>query len=165
MQANIYATLNVETAIKHAVEQISAISENDALNTVKILAPTAASLNIVREQLGNTMGIYLFQFYALGQHILDSAGITVRWMDETATRRLVHHILQGLHDEGKLMTFDAVWEKPGFTQTMLNWLREMKAQGISPEDFEASTPHTEIPRDAQLLLLYQHYQAFLQENN
>ena len=165
MLANIFLVPNTETALKHTIEQISEARKDNALYPVQILMPTADSLHMVREHLGNAMGIYLYQFYALGQHILDTAGITVQWLDETATRRLVHHILQGMHHQGELTTFDAVWGKPGFTQTMLNWLREMKAQGISPEEFEANAPHSENPRDAQLLLLYQRYQAFLQENS
>ncbi|MBT7190125.1 MAG: hypothetical protein HN916_08030 [Anaerolineae bacterium] len=164
MLAKVLLVPNTDTAIKHAIGQISEIRKENPLYPVQILVPTASSLHLVREGLGNAMGIYLYQFYALGRHILDSAGIAVQWLDETATRRLVHHILQDLHTRGKLTTFDAVWDKPGLTQTMLNWLREMKAQGISPEAFEANAPHIENPRDTQLLLLYQHYQAFLQEN-
>ena len=164
MLAKILLVPNTVTAIKHAVTQISEARKDNALYPVQILMPTADSLHIVRKRLENTMGIYLYQFYALGQHVLDAAGISVQWLDETATRRLVHHILQDLHNQGKLTSFDAVWDKPGFTQAMLNWLREMKAQGISPEEFEANAPHAENPRDAQLLLLYQQYQAFLQEN-
>ncbi len=165
MQANILLVPNTETAIQSVIVQISETRKENPLYPIQILMPTAASLHVARERMGNAMGVYLYQFYALGEHILDSAGITVQWLDETATRRLVHHILQDLHTQGKLTTFDAVWEKPGFTQTILNWLREMKAQGISPDNFEASAPHTENPRDTQLLLLYQRYQTFLQENN
>ena len=164
MFAKILSVPNTETAIKNAVAQISEMRNENALYPVQILMPTANSLHMVRERLGNAMGVYLYQFYALAQQILDSAGITVQWLDETATRRLVHHILHEMHHQGELSTFDAVWEKPGFTQAILTWLREMKAQGISPEAFEASAPHSENPRDAQLLQLYQRYQAFLQEN-
>jgi len=164
MLAKILLAPNTETAIKHAVTQISEARKENVLYPIQILMPTADSLHIVRKRLSNAMGIYLYQFYALGQHILDSAGISVQWLDETATRRLVHHTLHEMHTQGELTTFDAVWDKPGFTQAMLNWLREMKAQGISPEEFEANAPHVENSRDAQLLLLYQRYQAFLQEN-
>jgi ATP-dependent helicase/nuclease subunit B len=165
MLAKILLVPNTETAIKHAVAQITEVRKENALYPIQILMPTADSLHIVRKRLGNAMGIYLYQFYALGQHILDSARISVQWLDETATRRLVHHILHEMHHQGELTTFDAVWDKPGFTQAMLNWLREMKAQGISPEEFEANAPHEENSRDAQLLLLFQRYQIFLQENS
>jgi ATP-dependent helicase/nuclease subunit B len=164
MLAKILLVPNTDTAIKHAIAQISEVRKENALYPVQILMPTADSLHLVRKRLGNAMGIYLYQFYALGQYILDAAGISVQWLDETATRRLVHHILHEMHEQGELTTFDAVWDKPGFTQAMLNWLREMKAQGISPEEFEADAPHSENSRDAQLLLLYQRYQTFLQEN-
>ena len=140
MLAKILSVPNTETAIKNAVAQISEMRKENALYPVQILMPTAASLHIVRKRLGNAMGVYLYQFYALAQKILDSAGITVQWLDETATRRLIHHILHEMHHQGELSTFDSVWDKPGFTQAILTWLREMKAQGISPEAFEASAP-------------------------
>jgi ATP-dependent helicase/nuclease subunit B len=165
MLAKILLVPNTETAINNAVAQISGMRKENALYPVQILMPTADSLHLVRKRLGNVMGVYLYQFYALAQHILDSAGITVQWLDETATRRLIHHILEEMHNQDELTTFDAVWDKPGFIQVILTWLREMKAQGISPEIFEESAPHSENPRDAQLLLLYQRYQAFLQEND
>jgi ATP-dependent helicase/DNAse subunit B len=160
MLAKILLVPNTDTAIKHAIAQISEMRKENALYPVQILMPTANSLHMVRERLGNAMGVYLYQFYALGQQILDSAGISVQWLDETATRRLVHHALHEMHIQGELTTFDAVWDKPGFTQAMLNWLREMKAQGITPEEFEANAPHAENSRDAQLLLFYQRYQTF-----
>lgn len=164
MQTNIYLIPNTETAIRHTVDQIAEARKKNLLYPVQILMPTADSLRLVRERLGNSVGVYLYQFYALGQSILEAAGIAVQWLDETATRRLVHHILDEMHIRGELSTFDAVWDKPGFTRTILDWLREMKAQGIAPEQFETNAPHSENPRDAQLLLIYQRYQTFLQQN-
>ena len=64
MLANIFLVPNTETALKHTIEQISEARKDNALYPVQILMPTADSLHMVREHLGNAMGIYLYQFYA-----------------------------------------------------------------------------------------------------
>ncbi len=111
------------------------------------------------------MGVQLYQFYRLGHAVLDEAGIPIHEINDTAIRRLIRRILGDLHAEDKLTTFDPVWEKPGFTEVILDWVREMKSQGIFPEDYEQYSLESDDQRDLQLAEFYSRYQQFLQQNN
>jgi ATP-dependent helicase/DNAse subunit B len=62
---------------------------------------------------------------------------------------------------GELTSFNGVADKPGFTRVLLEWIREMKSQGIPPEQVSAHARTSGRERDHQLALLYQRYQAFL----
>jgi ATP-dependent helicase/DNAse subunit B len=119
----------------------------------------------LRGQLGDTMGVQMYQFYRLGNVVLDEAGIPIHEINDTAIRRLIRRILGELNAEGQLTTFTPVWEKPGFVEVMLNWVREMKSQGIFPEHYDEYAKEEGTEQDRQLAELYLRYQSFMQERN
>jgi ATP-dependent helicase/DNAse subunit B len=157
----LYLASTIDTALAHMVGQIAATQREEPLARVQVLLPRAEVAGYVRRGLGNTLGVELSEFYGLGRAIVDASGLGVVELSDTALRRLVRRLLRGMHETGELSTFDAVWDKPGFTQLMLDWLREMKSQGIAPETVQADAARSGQERDRQLALLYTRYQDFL----
>ncbi len=82
-------------------------------------------------------------------------------LGEAALRRLIQHFLAELDDQGKLTTFRPVKNEPGFVQVLIEWLREMKTQGIPPEAVVDEADRSGKAHDQQLAALYQRYQDFL----
>jgi ATP-dependent helicase/DNAse subunit B len=64
--------------------------------------------------------------------------------------------------DGQLGTFYQVWQKPGFLDMILDWIREMKSQGIMPETYTNYAEEQGGDQDRQLASIYQRYQAFMQ---
>ncbi len=165
MTTTLFLSPSLDSALNHAAERIASARRQDPLLPVYLLAPTVNSLQAARQRLGATMGIHFYQFYSLGQGILDAAGRSMPWLNDTTIRRLVHHLLGEMDNQGELTTFVPVWDKPGFNQSLVYWLREMKSQGIFPEDYAAQTGGNGLERDRQLALIYLRYQRFLQERD
>ena len=165
MPATLLLTPTTDTALDHLAAQVNLARANDPLTPIHILLPSRALIEQVRGQIGVTMNVRLHQFYTLGRAILAEKGVRVHQIRDTAARRLVHHILGDLLAQNQLTTFAPVWDKPGFTHLMVTWLREMKSQGIPPEDVAAHAQASGQERDRQLALLYDAYQRFLQDRH
>ena len=119
----------------------------------------------VRGALGNTINVHYYQVYDLGRSVLQAARLPSYELNDTAIRRLVHHMLHEMARAGELSSFEPVRDKPGFTDAMVTWLREMKSQGIHPDQVSAHARTSGGARDRQLAGLYQRYQRFLQESD
>lgn len=158
-------TPSTDTALAHLAAQVDQVRSHDPLTPIHILLPSRTLIEQVRGQLGVTMNVRLHQFYTLGRAILAEDGVRVHQIRDTTIRRLVHHLLGDLLAQDQLTTFAPVWDKPGFTQLMVSWLREMKSQGIPPEDVAAHAQASGQERDRQLALLYHAYQGFLQDRH
>ena len=165
MVPTLYLTPTTETALAHAASQIQAARETNPLAPGHLLLPSADAIDHARHSLGSTVGLHLVQFYALGRHILDKAGVSVYELSDTAVRRLVHHLLQQMAREQELTTFAAAQDKPGFIQVLVEWLREMKSQGIDADAVLTHAASSGRERDQQLALLYQRCQAFLHQQH
>lgn len=165
MSAHLFLSSKTNTALDHLITEVNGIKRADTLTPVAYLLPTAGVIHDLRNQLGNTIGVQLYQFYRLGHAVLDEAGIPIHEINDTAIRRLIRSICGELHAESKLTTFAPVWEKPGFTEATLNWVREMKSQGIFPEQYEEYAQGLGGQSDQQLAELYTRYQIFMQQRN
>ncbi|HSH13627.1 MAG TPA: hypothetical protein VLA15_07755, partial [Desulfurivibrionaceae bacterium] len=155
----------VRVAIAHAVEEARAAKQADPLAPITFLLPRREDAAPVRRALGDVMGVTMLQFYGLGERILDEAGSPVRELDDLAARRLVRQCLDDMAVANELSTFATVVDKPGFIRLLVAWLREMKAQAITPEMVTADADRSGRRRDRQLAGLYWRYQTFLIEND
>ena len=162
MPPTLYLTPTLDTALEHALSGVKTVKTTHPLAPAWLLLPDAAALHALRLRLGSTIAVRLFQFYGLGQAILDSATVSVSPLSDTAVRRVVQRCLKEMLDEGRLTSFARVWDKPGFIQALVEWLREMKSQGIPPEQVQEHPSPVFGERDRQLADLYARYQAFLQ---
>ena len=99
--------------------------------------------------------VELYEFRGLGRMILEKSGSSIRVMDNIGVRRLVRGVLWELKNKGKLSTFEAVWDKPGFVNEIVQWLREVRAQRISLETFRDYATQSGDIREIQLAEIYQ----------
>lgn len=151
-------------ALAQVTTQIRTVRQTLPLQPLTLLLPTTRTIHAVRSSLGDTMGVRMFQFYHLANAILDEVALPIRELNDPAIRRLLRRILEEMHTEGQLTTFAPVREKPGFLQVTLEWIREMKSQGIFPEEHLDYTQESGNPRDHQLAELYTRYQTYLLDN-
>lgn len=165
MPASVYLSPTLEAALSHARSSIEAQKRLGPFTPVHLLLPGSGAIRAVRRRLGSTIGVRLHQFYALGQAVLEAAGVRVHQLGDTAARRIIHQLLGQMQASGELTTFSAAWDKPGFNQVILDWLREMKSQGITPEEVRDHPLNTGVERDRQLAEIYARYQAFLLERD
>jgi ATP-dependent helicase/DNAse subunit B len=161
MPPSLYLSPSTEASLDHLLSQIESHRRGHPLIPVHILVPTSQAQRALRRRLPEGLGVHLFQFYALAEHVLDQAGLPVARVQADTVRALVGHLLAGMHQAGEMDTFEQVWDKPGFLQVIIRWLREMKTQGIPPEDVETHAAAGASPRDRQLARIYVRYQDYL----
>jgi hypothetical protein len=123
MTATLYLAPTTDAVLAHAHGMVAAAQAQQQLTPISFLLPTGDAIQQLRRRLGDVMGVRLLQFYNLGSAVLALADSTVREMSDTATRRLVHALLSEAAARGELTSFEPVWDKPGFTDVMIEWLR------------------------------------------
>lgn len=160
---NLFLSPSPSAAAQHLRGQIEALRQAQPYLPITILAPTTAVIDHLRTQLPAVMGVRLTPFYRFAGKLLSAAGSPVRELNDFAIRALLRALLDELHAEGELTTFAPLREAPGMREVLLDWLREMKSQGIWPEDYAAHARASADPRDLQLAALYTRYQRFLIE--
>jgi len=153
-----------EAGLRDALQAAAACRQADPFAPVCFLLPDGRALQAARKLAGDTIGIRFFQFYGLSQLILDSAGLPVQRLSETAQRRLLRQVLKQQASSGGLTSFLPIQDTPGFAQVVLEWLQEMKSQGIPPEAVQADALRSGLERDRQLAAVYTAYQEFLIAN-
>jgi ATP-dependent helicase/nuclease subunit B len=161
----LYLSPNLDTALNDIAQSVVESQQTRPFSPITILLPDGSSVQATRKRLGDTIGVRFYQFYGLGQMIIDGAGLPVHRITDTAMRRLVRKILGDAAGEGRLSTFSSVWETPGFQQVLVEWLREMKSQGIAPEAVQTHARTSGEERDRQLAEFYSAYQTFMIQHN
>ena len=164
MTATLYLAPNLDSALAHAAAAAAESQRLQPFAPVHLLLPDRQAVQAARKRLGDRMGVRFYQFYGLGQQVLDRAALPVQRISDTALHRLVRQVLRQLAEAGRLSTFLPVWETPGFSQVLVEWLHEMKSQGIPPEQVRAQAAAGGQARDRQLAEFYQAYQDFLIQN-
>jgi ATP-dependent helicase/DNAse subunit B len=165
MPAILYLTPTSTAARQHLAGKIEQARQVDPLAELRLLLPTGEAIRDLRCFLGDRLGLQFFQYYGLGRWILDQAGRYPLDASDVLITKLVQRLLKQMLAQGELSSFASVWDKPGFTQVLVEWLREMKSQGIHPEQVHAQALLSKAERDRQLALIYQRYQNFLAQAN
>jgi ATP-dependent helicase/DNAse subunit B len=166
MTCTLHLAPTNDSALAHLRAEITRRKDGDALAPVHLLLPSGQVIARLRRDLGDSINVRSLQFYGPARAVLNAAHADrVHEVKDTAIRRLVHHLLRQMADNGELSSFAQVWHKPGFTDVAIGWLREMKSQGILPEQVTTEAARSGSDRDRQLALLYTRYQSFLQMNN
>jgi ATP-dependent helicase/nuclease subunit B len=165
MPSTLYLTPNSETTRRHVVDKIEKIRFADPLAEVRLLLPTGEAMRDLRRFLGDGLGLQFYQFYGLGRWILDQAGRYPQEASDVLATRLVSQLMREMLWRGELSSFTSVMDKPGFTQVVIEWIREVKSQGVHPDEVHTQAQRGRGERDRQLALIYQRYQDFLAEKN
>lgn len=160
----LYLSPTTDSALEHLLNYFQQLKAENPLAPVHILLPSSRVIHAVRRRLGQGMNLRLFEFYGISQTVLDLTGTAVHCVSDITVHCLVDYFLTEMSTKGELTSFTAVWQKPGFSQVIVEWLREMKSQGIWPDDFTNHPLPTNPERDRQLGILYERYQSFLQQN-
>jgi ATP-dependent helicase/nuclease subunit B len=162
MSATLYLAPTTDAVLNHIAEYVAARRRYEQkLAPLTFLLPSGDAVRQLRRELGNAIAVRPLQFYSLSAAILTEAGDDTREMNDLATRRLVRGVLAQLHERGALTTFAPMLDKPGFVDVLVEWLREMKTQGITPEQVAAHAGDNK--RDGQLSRIYARYQQALRE--
>jgi ATP-dependent helicase/nuclease subunit B len=164
MSATLYLAPTTGAVLTHIAETVRAVRRDQPLAPLTFLLPSSDAVRQLRRCLGDVIAVRPLQFYSLSAAILSETGATTREMNDVATRRLVRGVLARLNQRGELTTFASMLDKPGFIDVLVEWLREMKTQGITPEQV-ASYAKDGSERDRQLARVYTRYQAALAEGD
>jgi ATP-dependent helicase/DNAse subunit B len=151
----LYLSPSSDTSFDHSLAHIRALKAENPFLPVTLLLPRRRDIDAYRRRMGDMFNVELYEFRSLGRMILEKSGSSVRLMDNIGVRRLVRWALWELKNEGKLSTFEAVWDKPGFVNEIINWLREVRAQRISLETFRDFATKSGDARENQLVEIYQ----------
>lgn len=161
MSSTLFLSPTIETSFQQSLFEINSRKISNIFAPVTILLPTTQVILDYRMQMGNVFNVRFSQFYGLGREILDAAESQIHEISDTSVRRLVRVTLQEMLQDEEITTFSEVWDKPGFINVMIRWLREMKSQGITPEAYQDYALESGNERDRQLATFYQRYQSYL----
>ena len=90
------------------------------------------------------------------------AGKPVPRLSEPVQHRLLRAAIDSLCDEGALLHYAPLRDKPGFVRRLRELILELKQARVTPEDF-ASALVGEPRRLSELAAIYQRYQDWLQD--
>ncbi len=152
-------------AKEHLFSTLHQIKQDDPFAETRILLPSSSAIQDLRSSLDNSVGIHLFQFYSLAEAILLETTNPSKVVSDTAIRKLIRHLLADMNSEGLLTSFSPMQGKPGFVEVLLSWIREMKSQGIHPDEYQKLAQNKSNERDNQLAEFYSRYQVYMNERN
>ncbi|MGC9467250.1 MAG: PD-(D/E)XK nuclease family protein [Anaerolineae bacterium] len=128
----------------------------------RVVVPTRLQARAWRRRLaeaGGAIGVRVGTFDTLYRDVLQLAGVVTTPLSDVIQYRLVRQII----GEAELDHYAALRTKPGFSQVVLDLIRELKAGGVDPEDFARSVDEMGSgPRLTELAALYASYQRHLQ---
>ncbi|HUF37966.1 MAG TPA: hypothetical protein VMN57_05540, partial [Anaerolineales bacterium] len=157
-------------ARRHFRAGLDALRRTDPLHPAAVLLPGTEALQDLRRSLGDALGVRLYTFYDLAAAVLDAGGFPVHRLEDIALRRLLRRVLDDLAAAGSLAVFAPLREKPGFLGAVLDWLREMESQGITPEDgavhaaaVHAAAAHADEEIARALAEIYTQYETELRD--
>ena len=166
MPPRLYLASGLDEIRKHVSAAIdkSRIS-GIPLGSTRLLLPSGEAIQEMQRFLGKSLGTHFTQFYGFGRWVLDQAGHYPGEASDVVITGLVSRLLAEMQVQGELTSFSSVWDKSGFTRRLVEWIREMKSQGIPPEQVRAQALASGKKRDFQLSNIYQRYQTFLLERD
>ena len=126
------------------------------------MLPSTSAVREYRKQVDDNIAIYILQFYSLADAILEEAASPAALINDTTIRNIISSVLADMDQAGQLTSFAPMIEKPGFISVLVDWLREMKSQGIHPETYQAYVDLNTTNSDSQLAAFYTRYQRTLQ---
>src|SRR5258708_5897320 len=145
-----------------ALVQVKRALERDLFGKIWVLLPTEQQIAVFRARLMAEMGeaahfgVEFFDFYDLYARLLEMAGQPQRLVRDAARFRILRHVIAEAHDQ--LQHFNVIAETPGFVTLLAALIIEFKQAQITPEAFATAA---ETPKDHDLSLVYDGYQAFL----
>ncbi len=105
-------------------------------------------------------------FAGFAEAVVQFSPEPVRLLDSAMKRHLVRGLLDEHHEAGRLKYFGPIAGTGGLADLVVEWITELKRLEIWPEDFrKACEARGMTAKDAELLALYEDYQARLVEHH
>ena len=151
------------------IESILSLKQTSPEAPVWVLLPDGNHLRAFREQLAliQPEGKALFcvetlLFEGLYTLVLELAGEVQQLISLPIRRALIRQLLHRLHREKQLGYFQAIAQKPGLAEQVLNFIDEAKQHRVSPQRFAECTLGA---KDRELAFVYREYQEYLREHH
>lgn len=157
MSASLLLCPSLHLAREDGVRQVVALRQQHTLAPIYVLLPRAEAIQSWQQRLGDCVNVHLVQFRSLAEAVLRQAHLSPRRLHTDEQLQIVAEVLADLRDVGALPTFGPVSSRPGMAKALLDWLREMQSQGISPQWMTRHAQATGSRRDAQLAAVYRGY--------
>ncbi len=147
-------------AVTHARDLAAGLRESP-----RLVGPNRIQVFDCKKRLaskGGALGVEIITFEELAWQIMEISGRYPARLSENNQGYILKDLLQGLN----LDYYSGIKSKPGFTQKLLEIIREMKAGGIQPKQFAAAIKINggEL-RLSELAVIYQSYQDRLRDLN
>jgi len=165
MAAELHSAPSLIAAFEQAAGRVLGQNGEHCSEPIQVLLPRVEAIVRWQRRLGPCAGVRAHQFYDLARTVLDRAAVPVGRLNGDGAAALVRHLLACMDRAGELTTFSAVASTPGFARALLEWVREMRTQEITPEQIEGEADRTGSARDAQLGRFYRRYHDFLAEHH
>ncbi len=109
---------------------------------------------------GGALGVHVGTFDDLYTDIMFRSGKILTRLSEPVQRRVLRNVVEDL----PLEYYRSIQDLPGFMQILMDVIRELKAGGITPEDFQSAVKSIKSGRRlAEIGEIYQAYQRRLQQ--
>ena len=156
-EAILYLTENIDTAYQHSLEQIAEIKRVDILSPITLLLPRRREIDTYRNRLPNALNVSMFEFIGLARQVIRDANSPIFEIQGSTVHKIIFNLLAEMEECGGLSSFTEVWNKPGFINELLNWLRDTRSQQISPSAYQEYAATSQNPHDKQLAAIYMKY--------
>ncbi len=153
----------------YVLERIRQVRTADPLAPITVILPNQPQVEAFRARLsvrGGALGVNLGTFYNLYAEVLAWAGQPEPRLPEPVQYRLLRTIVMRLADEGRLVYYAPLRDKPGFVTALRVLIEELKRARIRRDDFRQAVqrlPRPE-PRLLELAEIYAAYQDWLLDN-
>jgi ATP-dependent helicase/nuclease subunit B len=134
------------------------------------LLPTREMLTSVQRTVWSTEGLVgcsrlnLFSLDGLVELVLNTAGQTVQYLEETEALAVLNGVVRQLGAEQRLSYYRRAGDRHSYLKGILGAIGELKRQLISPEELDKAAAGLVFPaRLKELALIYNSYQQVLEE--
>ncbi len=150
----------------HTIQQIRAVRATQPLVPIWVILPNQEQVRAFRQRLalaGGALGVEIDTFYGIYTRVLALASEPMPRLFEPVQHRLLRAVVDTLYDEGALLHYAPLRDKPGFLRRLRELILELKQARVEPQVFGRALV-AEPRRLSELAGIYQHYQDWLQDS-
>jgi ATP-dependent helicase/nuclease subunit B len=158
----------------YVIERIQEIRADAPLAPIWVILPNQAQVSAFRRRLAHqpthspiyqstnpgVLGVQPGTFYAFYAEILARAGRPIARLLQPVQHRLLRHVVDRLCDDGTLVHYAPLRDKPGFIRVLRELIEELKRARVHRDAFVSAVSGSE-PRLRELSALYAAYQDWL----
>lgn len=155
-----------------ALERLLDVTQREPFARVWVLVATKRQQDAFRQRLVDLrherrafFNVEFFNFYQLYHRLMNMARQPSYQLDDTARFVLLGSIINQLQTANALTVYAGIAHTPGFVRIMAELIAELKQNMIPWQVFQQVAKVSHSNKDADLALIYQHYQSRLQQYN